>query len=438
MFNFKDLVSDILLEGIDDPNAPNWLKEIIKKHDSLFKTNISQDNLQTAFNKSGPGYVAQQEIPNVQTFIRLIAILNYLYKNSKTSKPSNLETFYTTFKDDNNPKATQNILTNTIRNFNNKSDWTIAKFDSDLADIYDKWLGVADQQAKVALETYNNDYILPTTQKIITKRVNFFDRLARLKSPTQPFTNLIVDIFKYPEEYISGRRKVTQDFPDIVDDLYITSVFQVGLAAKKFFASELARLKTEQTNTNQTEPETAQTQQTKQTEIDSRLPAAYRSIPVNQSLNLFDAFYNSILLQEGPMDILSKFKPGNIAQKAKIVGAAAKAGTLNPKAFKQAYNKVYNDLNNYMNFITGKPVQYKRIDAQEKEVGIGTTVPENYTIGSISKMETPEAIDLIKALRSIAQYTRKKTGTGERLKYAQQAMSAVTGLAGHSLYGGVR
>jgi hypothetical protein len=462
MFNFTDIVSNVLLEAAVT-GAPDWLNEIIKQHDILFKTNISENDLQTAFNKSGPGYVAQQEIPNVQSFIRLIAVLNNLYKNSKTNKPTDLATFYSTFPDDiNNPKATQNILNDTIKKFNNKSDWTIAKFDSGLADIYDKWLGVADQQAKVALETYNNDYILPATQKIITKRTSFFDRIARLKSPTQPFTNLIVDVFKYPEEYISGTRKVTQDFPDIVDNLYVTSLFNVGLAAKNFFAAEITRLKTEnntnnsqnnppsqqQTNNQQQQQQQQQTgnQNQQQTQTSQgNIPrttvprgssgVSTRTTYANAGLNLFDTYFNSVLIQEGPV--------GQAVQFLRNVGGATKAASLSPiKQFPEVFKKVFKDNANLMNFVTGKPVQYKRVNANGKEISgpgsTGTTDPKNYLIGNISKMETTEAVELIKALRSVAEYTRKGIGAGERLKYAGQAASALMGFSGQSLYGGPR
>ena len=453
--DFTDIVSDILLEG-EVTGAPKWLNEVIKQHDNLFKTNISDNDLQTAFNKSGPGYVAQQEIPNIQSFIRLIAVLNNLYKNSKTNKPTDLTTFYNTFPDTGDSKAIQNILTDTIKKFNNKSDWTIAKFDSGLADIYDKWLGVADQQAKVALETYNNDYILPATQKIITKRTSFFDRIARLKSPTQPFTNLIVDVFKYPEEYISGTRKVTQDFPDIVDNLYVTSLFNVGLAAKNFFAAEITRLKTENNTNNsqnnsppqqqtnnqnqqQTGNQNQQQTQTSQGDISrTTVPrgssgVSTRTTYTNAGLNLFDTYFNSVLIQEGPV--------GQAVQFLRNVGGATKAASLSPiKQFPEVFKKTFKDNANLMNFVTGKPVQYKRVDANGKEISgsdsTGTTNPENYSIVNISKMETTEAVELIKALRSIAEYTRKGVGAGERLKYASQAVGALASFGGASLYGG--
>jgi hypothetical protein len=452
MLNFTNLVESYLIEGAV-AGAPNWLNDIIKQHDNLFKTNISENDLQTAFNKSGPGYVAQQEIPNIQSFIRVIAVLNNLYKNSKTNKPSDLTTFYNTFGDINDPKATQNILTDTIKKFNDKSDWTIAKFDSDLADIYDKWLGVADQQAKVALQTYNNDYILPATQKIITKRTSFFDRIARLKSPTQPFTNLIVDVFKYPEEYISGTRKVTQDFPDIVDNLYITNLFNVGLAAKNFFAAEITRLKVENnTNNTQNNPPPQQQTNQQQRQLNQQQTTAGRNAPrvsppgsrgprptptpsgappvpgqiQTAGLNLFDTYLNSVLIQEGPV--------GQAVQFLRNVGGATKAASLSPiKQFPEVFKRVFKDNANLMNFVTGRPVQYKRIDANGKEIsgpnGTGTTDPENYIIGNISKMETTEAVELIKALRSIAEYTRKGIGAGERLKYGQQALGALAGAA---------
>jgi hypothetical protein len=447
MFNFTDIVSDVLLEAAVNA-APDWLNEIIKQHDILFKTNITPADLETAFGSAREPRIDQKDIPNIQSFVRLVAVLKYILNQVKPPKPTTLQQFYDKFPGT-DTNSIENKEATKVKSFTNKTDWSIAAYDQLLANTHQDWLGVADQQAKVALEIYNNDYILPATQKIITKRTSFFDRIARLKSPTQPFTNLIVDVFKYPEEYISGTRKVTQDFPDIVDNLYVTSLFKVGLAAKNFFAAEITRLKTENnTNNSQNNPpsqqQTNNQNQQQQTgnqnqQQNQQQTQTNNLINPNQefsdSLNLFDTYINSVLIQEGPV--------GRAVQFIRNVGGATKAASLSPiKQFPEVFRKTFEDNANLMNFVTGKPVQYKRVDANGKEISgpdsTGTTDPKNYLIGNISKMETTEAVELIKTLRSVAEYTRKGIGAGERLKYAGQAASALMGFSGQSLYGGPR
>ena len=67
-----------------------------------------------------------------------------------------------------------------------------------------------------------------------------------------------------------------------------------------------------------------------------------------------------------------------------------------------------------------------------------TTDPKMYTVGNIMQNPSNEAKRLIEELGKIAQYTKKKTGAGERLKYVGQAASALMGFSGQSLYGGPR
>lgn len=59
-----------------------------------------------------------------------------------------------------------------------------------------------------------------------------------------------------------------------------------------------------------------------------------------------------------------------------------------------------------------------------------------FSIGDLIQTKTPEAVDLVTAIRDIAAYTKEKVGRGQRLKFAGQAMSALAGIGGAQLYGG--
>jgi hypothetical protein len=454
MFSFNKAVIGVLTEQEQDTNTtqvPEWVKTVIDKHNKLFNTNLPPENGIPAgiYPFIQDRNVAQKNMPAMQQYIHLIAFFRSLI-NQLPSRPPTVSAFYTQLPDADNSE--QKKSAEKINTLAKKDDWKIEEYDAPTAKAYDSWLDEANKLASAALQTYNGDSILGATQKIITKRTSVWDRISRLKSPTQPFTNLIVDVFKYPEEYAAGRRKVTQDFPDIVDDLYVQNLFRVGLAAKNFFATEIARLKTSSPQTNnQNQQQAGQQPQTPaaaptttNTGGVTRTTAPVGSSGVatrttygnvNAGLNLFNTYLNSILIQEGPI--------GNFVQTARNWAGAQKAGMKtavqqkDPKAFKQVRDKVYQDNTNYMNFVTGKPVQYKYVDSDNKDTGgMGATDPKEYTVGKISEMKTQEAINLINALRDIAQYTKKGVGAGARLKYANQAAGALASAAGAKLYVG--
>jgi hypothetical protein len=434
MFNLTDLVSDILLEidgtaqGQPVPQTPKWLTDLINHHNKIFGTNIQINELNSLYGIGvAESRVNQKDMPVLSKSIHLLVVLRSIIANNtatKTTRPKTLQQFISQFPDGDN-QSIQVTTTADVLKLQNEDQWKIEDFDAVVAKAYQTWLEEANKMTSAALETYGNEFILPAVQKIIANRISVWDRLTRLKSPTQPFTNLITDVFKYPKEYIAGKRKVSGDFPDIVDDLYLQNLFSVGLEARNFFAAEILRLKTQPDDQAGSETDNQQQNQNQQQTNTNPQNLINPNQEFSDSLNLFDTYYNSILIQEGPI--------GNFVQNVKNVAGAVKGGikqavqTKNPQAFKQEFQKLQEDLNNLMFFVTGKSIKYKKInpDTLEETGQTGDTDPKNYTVSSIMKMKSQEAINLIRALRDIAMYTKKKTGAGQAIGKAAGALGAL-------------
>jgi len=435
MFNFTDVVSDILTEqpvpgiSVPDPAAeqtlPDWLQSIVKKHTELFAdVPVNKiDNLFLIANKRPRP--SSEEIRNNIEAVRIIDIIRRLINTMPDPKPKTYAEFLDKLKLPNTEKEGKNINNNAQKlDANTKYNWEIQ--DTDIHNQYNIARAESDKAGAVSLATYNGLSILEATIQIVKKRTDIWNRIAKLKSPIQPFVNLITQIFTYPEQFMSGQRKVSGDFYEIVDNLYPESLFKVGLAAKEFFAAEIGRLKLD--TTDQQPPQTAQQTQTTQQPTtgpvpDSRLPSSYANVPITQGLNLFDKFIDSVLIKE-------KGIIPTIQQGARYIGRKLRQRErqyLDPK-FRQRYesikNKLKQDTANYLKFIKNEQIEFKKIDTDGKETDTDKA-PRVYTIGQITKMETTEAINLITALRNISEYTRKRLGAGQALSKTAGALGAL-------------
>lgn len=413
MFKFSDVVKDVLFEVDGAPETPTaaaltpeptntgplqkpeWFTKILEKHKELFNTDIPDDRTLRTIYAIAIKRPSKSDILQVAKYVRILDVLTNIY-NTLPDRPKNIATFFDKSKDSEAGIQLANEISKVSQE--NKYTWEIEN--GLVRNAYNLARSDADKNAAVALATYNNQSILETTKQIVTKRTSVWDRIINIKSPTQPFTLLITDIFKYPEDYMAGRRKVSGDFQEIVDGIYPQNLFNVGLAAKEFFAAEIARLKMEPSENE--EP----TQQ-------------------NASLNLFDSYVDAVLIKEkGVVPTLVQ----GARRGLKLLRQGERLG--NDPEYRQRYtqlkNRLKQDMANYVHFLKGEPIEYKKLDAEGKETGqIGTTVPQQYTIGQISKLETPEAQNLITALRGIAEYVRKNIGLGQAVKRTAGALGAL-------------
>ena len=477
MFDFKDIVTDILLEvetaggapppagnplQTDDANdqqqqpatAPDWIAKILKKHTDLGFANIQYNDpyfkkiVQVVF-RPNQNRLADKEVEGVYDGVRILDALERFKKSSNNPKQKDPTAGMNSFT---NEADKGNNIASEIEKYQSGQQWV--PIDSDVSYAWGKVLQGHDKLAAVALQTYNKLSVLETVKQIVKKRTNITDRISSLKSLTQPFTNLITDIFKTPEPYSSGQKKVTSDFANIVDSLYITDLISVALAAKELFKTEIGSKKLQSTepetgNQNQqqtqqqsTEPETGNQnqQQNQQQTQTSQGGVSSTTVPRNSSgvstrttygnvvgdgLNLFDTYINSVLIQElGALKTIGQAIGKGVQQ----VGKTAKYIQASPEV-KQRLGRVkqrlQQDQANYDAFINGKQIQYKTIDPKtgKDTETIGTTGP--YTIEVISKMGTTEATNLINALKKIAQYTRKGIGLGQAVSKTAGALGAL-------------
>lgn len=454
MFNFEGLVSNVLLE--QDQQLPDWFNKIIKKHDEVFGTNISDGELNTLWSLvAGKSYVADRDIASNFQLARIIDLLSRLYniiksKNTNIQGKPTWEEFKSYLNSSSFAVQEGNKMFEAIKNATPATKELWQPLDPSVRRGYEKALADGDKLSSAALTTYDGSSVVQAVQQIINKRINVFTRVAKLKNPKTPFSNLIQDVFKQPELYLSGQKKYSSDF-EAIDDLYIKDIIKVAMAAKDFYASEIAKLKMQQTE-----------EQTNILDAQMRLPGFE-----NTSLNLFDKFVDSMLVENNPLP--SHYQNIQIAPPQQQRTRASRPSQprdprtgrytstrqqnqsqaqqqnqpqqqFNKVTFDKLYDAALKDVLNRLNFLSGKPVTYTKVDNDGKETGQqGTTDPAKYTIGNIRKMESNEARELVNALQDIALYTKKRPGASERVGQRLQALgsagSNIAALAGAKLYG---
>jgi hypothetical protein len=423
MLDFDKLVDSFLLEqDLDAEPTPQeatnsietikkqpWFTTLKNKHAALQFTKIDDvlenDIIQTSLRN----YLTEIDIQRVIGGVRILDTLEQIFNTRKTG--TNKVGYVNT------PEFTESgaKIAATINSYTRADQWKIV--DAEVKKQYDKAKGTLDKQASIALDTYNNLSIIEGVIQIVKRRTDILSRAMNLKSVTQPFANVITDIFKFPEQYLSGQKAISTDFSEMVDKLYASDLINIAVKAKDFYAAEIANLElsaqtTSETNTNAGEI--------------ARNAVGFES-------KTFCDIASDILHEYNALETTKQ----QINKAAKVTKRAINWAT-DPK-YREKYNslkkKIKQDTQNYLNFITNKPVQYKATTIDGEESGdVKTTAPNLYTIGKIKNIETPEAIALITALRGVAQYDRTKPGVGERMAGAQQALQGVASFAGAKLY----
>jgi hypothetical protein len=413
MVIFNNIVN-LVLEAVI-PGTPDWFNEVLTKHESLSpkspKTTES-DLEKNFFPLLDEPNIPEQSLLNIYANRRILDFLQTLY-DSMTSQPKDWNTFKTNLSQLDKMGSAYNIQTKSYKDI---SEWGITN------DKIQKSLQatekLADSKSEVALATYADESILGAVQAMINKRVDFFTRVAKLKSPTTPFTNLIKDVFSYPEAYLSGAKKYTSDFEGI-DNFYISNLIDIALAAKNFFISELTKLKLSQIQ--------------------------------NAGLNLTDLIMGQILNEQPSFRGGATTTASGIVVPAGFTPAPTRTTptTSNNKIDRNIIQKVRTEIApniiSRLDFLAGKPVKYNLIDpstGEEKTPVVTKTInPNQYSIGEILNLskqpgnKNPEAVKLINALKAVSQHIKKKPGAGERMSQLGQGLGALASAAGVKLYG---
>jgi hypothetical protein len=381
---------------------------------------------------------------------------------SMNPKPKDINEFKSQLSSNKNLGNSPLIKSKLNLNPTTRNQWDLTN--KSVIDLKNRSEKLAGQRGADTLQSeYGNDSVINAVQEIVKKRISFFTRIAKLKNPSAPFTNLILDVFKYPEQYDSGAKKFTSDF-EAVDKLYISDLIKIAKAAKQFYASEIANLKL-------IPPQTQQ----------------------NASLNLFDLWVGEILSEANKIEIRNinnvnyftikddkgnvKFNDTekNVLNRARQIdktitslGLLKQRGDVvrqlfqqpsrststqtpqkpqgTPSQTPQQSQQILNTLKqnalsdkeipNRIAFLSGQPIKYVSVDPKTgKDTNVVNDLDtKKYTVKFISSLKTNEAKVLIDTLNSVASYSKSRMGAGELIKKTGQALASA-GQAGKSFAG---
>ena len=246
MFNFQQLVESLLFEVFNPsvldgvlnqtkktPPQNEWLYELLEKHANEFPSiPIDSKILTNCFNKAIGSYNTKPKANIVRECVPLERIYDVLYNVVQQTKNKFQANSIQAFASNDD-----------IKNFGETAFLNIAKpwelTNSDVINAYNALMAENDLLAKAALETYYKKSIFQTVNEAVKKRTDVISRLSVVRTPFgQPFANLIKDALLNPEQYASGNKKVTNDFKQIVDDIYFKQIITIGLTAKEFYKKE--------------------------------------------------------------------------------------------------------------------------------------------------------------------------------------------------------
>lgn len=410
MVNFSLLVEKTLLAE-EIVGVPDWFNGLLDKHKELFGVDVTDEDLTDMFDLLDDTKISEQEGLKDLNKIRILDIMKGFY-DLMEPQPQDLNAFKDNISS--NPNLYQPRISNLL-NLNRQSRLNWKLTNPKIIDLKNRTEKLAGQRgADSLLSEYGNDFIIPAVQKIVKKRIDFFTRVANLKSPTTPFANLILDVFKYPVQYKSGAKKYTSDFEE-VDKFYIDNLIDIALAAQNFYADEIINLKLTQN--------------------------------VNQSLN-FDTMVGDILTERSRRasrnigkklrqalktgDQKSKEAPSTTSNVKQPSQQLNQQPSLSKDTISRLKENILSEqlVNEKINFYLGRPLEVKLIDPStgEETGNILTTNPQNYKVAQLQK--NPRAKDLVQFLSRTAEYSKKKPGAGQRLKQFTQTATAISQFAG--------
>jgi hypothetical protein len=454
MVNFEKIVQNLLLKE-DVVGVPLWFQQLLNKHKDLFGQEVNDEDLSDFFELLDDAQISEQEGLKDLSKIRILDIMKTFY-DMMTPKPKDLNEFKDQISTDTTKKFEKIASPFIALNNNNKSNWKPTN--KKIQELEQKSKNLLKQKSSASLSSFGNLSLIGAVQEMIKRRVSVATSLAGFQNPRSPFSNLINDVFSYPEQYKSGQKKYTSDF-DAVDKFDIDKLIDIALAAKEFFVSEMSKYKTGQLQ--------AENLKIFHSLVEQILSEAGNQIEIKninkQNFLIVKDASGKILFQKPEQTVLKtaqKFDPkitslNQLKTKGEILSKVMSSKqrpqptptpTLQTK--KQAItlppetiNRLEDDVSERLNFLSGKPVQFSLVDiktGKDDPKQIKTT--PTYTVNKILNLSKPEfknaqAQKLVNLLNSVADYTKSKVGTGERLQQLTQAAGSLARLGGASLYG---
>jgi len=473
MFNFNKLVNNFLVE--EDPSAPATgapptpaattalpvpLEELLTKYNSFFPTEHLDIN---KFNSLIDGIYGIKDTnyltgAKVKPFLKNIRLFDILYRLKQTYKLTTKDILFSTKDED-----LKKYITAIIGNKNAKT-WSVPEsLDPKVQTAYNELAEEANKLGAVALATLNEKTILGAVQEIIARRSNAFASIMALQKPSTPFAGLLEKIFLTPEKYIAGQAAVTDDFKQVVDELYIEKLFNIALQTKELYKSLVkppeivaepeitptgdVNIVTKKTPVKGDKVETKNSKKrymfngknwlvwngktyvlaSKQQSVGAQ--QAFNRQPVNAGLELFTSLVESILFEvnTGP----GTMQGGNQTHTATPLPTApvpaTPAPTLTTPATTTPSKDYTADVTTYTNFFKNGtlPDEFSKGPDGKQKI---------FNIKTISELGTPESQNLINSLQGIAQYTKSKDGVIAKTAAATSALQSVAAFGGAKLY----
>jgi hypothetical protein len=473
MFNFTDIVSNILLEepqqGQTTPPAANPATA------QLTLNNNDAENIKklNGFNELVNAYTTQYgQTPAIEEVLKAVNMLTggkYIAAKYTTfgyipfidAFAQSYDKMDDVIDDVNKNKLTQTQIISTLANNPAIYNPIFSKVAADLKkttslqeyspahpQVNRVWLNLVNETNKLsqtAIQSLGSDTIHSAITKIIAKRIPILDRVMGLKGIVKPFNKSVItpilhqfkkytgykqgDAKKNPVGWLKDRlwpKKVPGDFSKMVEDISANNLLNVAVLAYEYYIYLLS---------TQGKPLNTQTSQT-------------QLEPVNASLNRFSLYVNNILNEYDPTDasrILGGHNPAPSPQQNQTqTGRQLSTDPRNVRRREQRAarrdaqqnNQQQNQQQNQQT--TGLPAeQIEKISNQVGNApdpdytsfidnGESRYLPEvKYNLSMIAKDPSKEARALYKALTDMAYFVRPRLSAAQRVGAVAGALGSL-------------
>jgi hypothetical protein len=449
MFDFNYFVSNSIVFEADTTGALSNLQSnpgfnaLMNAYKTKFNITPDLKTVESAINIiQGGKYIAAKYtsmgfIPFLDAFAQIYTLIPDDKKKNFT-----LQQIIDNIINDNSGKY-NDVFNSTAQHILNLDSGLVSDYIPSNPAVNRAWLTLSSEANKLsqaAIQSLQSDTIYSAIQKIIAKRTGVIDRITNLKGIVKPFNISAISpvMFEYKKfiNYTPGKiftnpknllpshwqKKIPGDFNKIVEGLTADNLIKLAIFSSEYYIHLLRNKFTAEQQ--QQIPQAPGTTPPPAQAINTTPP------PAGESLSIFDAIANSILLSEvntgdgtmaGGNSTYTPVTPQTPQQNNNVNTST----TLDERQIEQISNVIGSgkeSVPDYKNFIT------KGVSSYLGDI--------KYDLGTIAKDPSKEARALYKALTDIAYFTNTSTSTADRLKYANQALDALAGMGGAKLYVG--
>jgi hypothetical protein len=468
MFNFTDLVSDILVEA--DPQSqgtPPPAANPTPAPQTSGSNDIESIKKSPGFMELVNAYTTQYgQTPNISEVLKAVNIVTggkYLAaKYTSLGYIPFIDAFaqvYASIEDDKKRSYTQTDIINAILGEPAKYDPIFSKIAADVKktsnlqeyspgnpEVNRAWLNLVNETNKLsqtAIQSLGSDTVHSAITKIIAKRIPILDRIIGLKGVVKPFNKSVItpvlhqfkkytgykqgDFKKNPKGWLKDRlwtKKIPGDFNKMVEDISANNLLNVAVLAYEYYIYLLG---------TQGKPLNPQKQEVDQ---QMRLPGFE-----NTSLNLFDRFVSSVLVEYNPLP--SHYQNIQIPQqqaKSKTSQQRDARGRFVSNKPKQQTSQQQNQSTSQQQDQQTGGLPADQIEKISNQVG-NAPDPDytsfiddgesrylpgtKYNLSTIAKDPSNEARALYRALTDMAYFVRPRLSAAQRIGKAADALGAL-------------